>query len=141
MTESGRYRWLRAVGLVGAVYFVVGIAFGALANLSATGGMRVAWRLAAWLFSAAAFAAQIAYEHFRLRGRAVTVAWHAALAVALGAFALAVAANIHSLSAGASQHRSLLHLALVVWPAVSAVPAFLVALAAASVLAWMRRGR
>jgi hypothetical protein len=61
---------------------------------------------------------------------------HVAAGVALGAFGLAVGANIHELSAGStSQHRHLLLLSLGIWPVVTAVPAFLVALGANVVLA------
>jgi len=126
--------------LFGIVYLVVGITFAALASSSVSTQMRVTWRLAAWLVSAAAFAAHIAYEHSRLRGSPARVAARACVAVALGAFALAVAANVHGYTAASSHQRSLLLLALVVWPALTAVPAFLVALAAAAVLARTRRG-
>jgi len=121
------------------VYPVVGIGFAALANPSASNQMRVTWRLAAWLVSAAAFAAHIGYEHFRLRDPPLRAAWHVAVAVALGAFALAVWVNVHA-RLGASSHQSpRAPLALVVFPAVTGAPAFVVALAAVSVLARTRR--
>ena len=119
---------------MGAVYGVAGIGFGALAGWAPSPQMREAWRLAAWLTSAAAFAAHIGYEHFRLRSSPRTTAWHAAAAVAVGAFALAVAANVHALRVAPSYNR-LLAVALVVWPAMTAAPAFVVALAAAAGLA------
>jgi purine-cytosine permease-like protein len=75
--------------LVGAVYLAAGIGFGALAAGSASQQIRVTWRLAAWLASAAAFAAHIGYEHFRRRNPPRATAWHTPLAFALGAFALA----------------------------------------------------
>ena len=125
--------------LVGVVYFVAGIGFGALAGWSASSQMRTIWRLAAWLTSAAAFAAHIGYEHFRLRSSPRTTALHSSVAAALGAFALAVAANLHAQWAASGNHR-LLTLALALWPALTAVPAFVVALAAAAVLARMRLG-
>jgi hypothetical protein len=59
------------------------------------------------------------------------------MAVALGAFGLAVAANIHSLQAGTG-NRQLLALALVIWPIMTFVPAFVVALAVAFGLARIR---
>jgi hypothetical protein len=121
------------------VYLVAGVAFGTLAGWSGSNQMRVAWRLAAWVISTAAFAAHIAYEHARLRSPPRTTALHASLAVALGAFALAVAANVHALAASSQQHALALALALVLWPVVTALPAFMVALAAAAGLAWMAR--
>jgi hypothetical protein len=63
---------------------------------------------------------------------------HAAIAVAIGAFALALAGMIHSMSAGSSTRPAWL-LALVLWPAFTAIPAFLVALMAAAVLARLPR--
>jgi len=92
-----------------------------------------AWRLAAWMVSGVAYAAHIGYEHFKLRSSPRSTAVHVAVAVAIGAFALAVAGMIHSLST-ASTIRPVWLLALVIWPAVSAVPAFLGALVAGAVL-------
>jgi hypothetical protein len=58
-----------------------------------------------------------------------------AVGVALGAFGLAVGANIHSLSiAFTTQHQQLLLLSLGIWPVMTAVPAFLVALGANVIL-------
>ena len=135
-------RWLRAVLLVGVVYLVVGVTFATLAGRSGSGQMRGVWRLVAWVVSAAAFAAHIGYEHFRLRHPPRRTALHAALAAALGAFGLAVAANVHRYSAASNDQRSFgLTLALVAWPALCGLPAFVVALAAASGLALVRRRR
>jgi hypothetical protein len=114
---------------VGLGYALVGIVFAV-----PTSHVR-AWRLAAWAVSAVGFAAHIAYERFRLRSPPGSAALHVALAAALGAFGLAVGANIHSLSAGADdRHRLLLLLSLAIWPVITAVPAFLVALVASVVL-------
>ena len=136
MDESRQPRWYRWVILLGVVYLVVGLTFGALAGGSSN-RMR-AWRLSAWLTSAAAFLAHIWHEHFRLRHSPATTAMHASLAVGLGAFGLAVAANIHALRSG-SAHQVALALSLVAWPLLTAVPAFVVALAAAALLS-LRRG-
>ena len=138
MEESGRKRWVRAVILTGMVYAVVGIAFAAFAGWSASNQMRASWRLAAWVISAGAFAAHVWYERLRLRHSALTTALHTSLAVASGAFALATAANVHGQGMALDDHRRLAF-ALVTWPAVTAVPAFLVALVAAAGLC--RRGQ
>ncbi len=122
---------------VGSLYLVAGIAFGTLAGQAASHQMRVTWRLAAWVISAAAFAAHIAYEQIRLRSSRRTTAVHASLGAALGAFALAVAANVHAQAA--SVHQPSHTLALVLWPVLTALPAFVVALAAAAGLALARR--
>src|SRR5207244_76981 len=129
MGESSRHPWVRVVVLLGVVYAFVGIIFA-----SPAGPVKV-WRLAAWVVSAFAYAAHIGYERFRLRNPPRSVALHVALAVALGAFGLAVGANIHSLSLGSTnEHRRLLLLALGLWPIITALPAFLVALVAGWVL-------
>ena len=129
MGESPRRTWVRAVVLLGIGYALVGIVFAV-----PTSHVR-AWRLAAWAVSAVGYAAHIAYERFRLRNSPGSAALHVALAVALGAFGLAVGANIHSLSAGSvNQHRQLLLLSLGIWPVMTALPAFLVAFGASVVL-------
>ena len=115
--------------ILGFVYAFVGIVFAVPAD-----HVKV-WRLAAWVASAFAYAAHICYERFRLRNSPRSAALHVALAVALGSFGLAVGANIHSLSVGStSEHRRLLLLALALWPIITALPAFLVALGASWVL-------
>ena len=138
MAASARRRWLIAVLVAGAIYLLSGIAFGALAGRAETSQLRVAWRLAAWGISAGAFAVHIGYERIRLRHSSGRTALHVALAAALAAFGLAVAANLHALRA-AEGNRRLLAIALVAWPVLTAVPAFLVALATAAGLGLMRR--
>jgi hypothetical protein len=132
VNASGRQVWVPAALLVGIVYFLVGRGFALPSS-----HVRV-WRLAAWVVSGGAYAAHIAYEHFKLRNPPRTSALHVALAVAIGAVALAVAGMIHSLSTTSTALSAWL-LALVIWPAVTAAPAFLGALVAAAVLA--RRAR
>src|SRR5436190_1148960 len=119
-----RPRSRRMVVLLGGIgYALVGIAFAVPAT------HLQAWRLAAWVVSAIGFAAHIAYERFRLRNSPSAAALHVAVAVALGAFGLAVGANIHSLFiVSSNQHRWLLLLALLLWPLITAIPAFVVAL-------------
>jgi hypothetical protein len=97
------------------------------------------WRLAAWLTCAVAFAIHIGVEHFRLRSSPRTTALHASASVALGAFGIAAAANIHALTAGTGDRRRLA-LALAIWPIMTGVPAFVVALVAAAGFVRMRLG-
>ncbi len=75
----------RTAILIGVLYSVIGIVFALPTN-----HVRM-WRLAAWVVSAIVFAAHIAYEHFRLGNSPRATALHTALAVAVGAFGLAVA--------------------------------------------------
>ena len=130
MDESRRRSWVPMAVTLGVGYAAVGAG-------SAVPVTHVhAWRLAAWAVSAFGFAAHIAYERFRLQNSPGPAARHIALAVALGGFGLAVGANVHSLIAGSSsQHRQLLRLSLVIWPLITALPAFAVAFVVNVVLA------
>jgi hypothetical protein len=130
MDNSDRQRWLGAAMLVGAIYLAVAIATGTLAGSAASDQMRFIWRLSAFVMGAVVFAAHVGYEHFRLRNAARSTAWHASVAVAFGAFALALMANIHDLGS-ASGYRPRMLIALVAWPLLTAVPAFILALAVA----------
>jgi hypothetical protein len=133
MDASSRQAWVRVALLLGLVYFVIGRLFALPSNQG-----RV-WRLAAWLISGAAYAAHIWYEHSRLRSSPRSTALHVAVGVAIGGFALAVAGMLQSLST-ASVIRPTWLLALVVFPAVTGVPAFLGALLAATMLRRLGRG-
>jgi hypothetical protein len=133
--------WLPMASLVSIAYPVVGVAFAALANPSASSEMRVFWRLAAWLVSAGVAAAHLGYEHFRLRSSPFRAALHVAGAVAAGAFLLAVWVNVHAHWVALSHQSPLAPLALVVFPVVTGVPAFVVARVAVFILARMRGSR
>lgn len=115
--------WLGVALLAGVVYFLIGW-------LTTFPGNQRFWRPAAWALSALVYTAHIWYEHFRRRGAGLSTSWHAALAVAIGGFVLAVAGPLRSHGV----HLNTL-LALIVFPGVTAIPAFLVALAATAVLA------
>ena len=138
MDISSRKRWFRTAILLGALYFVFGVAFAAFASRSGSNSMRETWNRLGFVASAIAFALHIGYEHFRLRNSPLITASHVSIAVALGAFALAVSANIHGYRVGSSNRR-LLAIALLAWPAITAIPAFLVALVAAAGLGLRRR--
>ncbi len=127
MNASSRQPWIRAAFLAGVAYFLVGKAFTLPADHVQ------AWRIAAWIVSFAIYAAHIGYEHFRLRSSARSTALHVAVGVAIGGFALAAAGLIRSLS-GTSSLRPVWLLALVLWPVFTAIPAFLGALVAGTVL-------
>lgn len=127
----------RVVILFGLVYLVVGVCF---PNPSASNKFQFAWRLGAWLTCALAFAIHIGIEHFRFRNPPQRTALHASASVSLGAFALAAAANIHALRTGTG-NQLLLALALVIWPIIAGVPAFLVALVVAALLTHLRSNK
>ena len=119
--------------VVAIVYAVVGIVTAALAGAAVSTQMRTGWRLAAWLLSLAAFIGHVAYEQLRLKSAVRATAAHAAAAVALGAFALAAAGPVRG-HWGASDFWRASLLSLPLWPVITGVPAFLVALVAATVL-------
>ena len=121
--------------LLGGVYFIVGVVFGELARWAGSEQGQLGWRLTAWVVSAFVFAAHIAHEHFRLRTRATVLALHAALAAALGAFLLAAAATLHAVRLTSHAPLWLYLLALVLWPLMTGVPAFVAAFVGAKVLA------
>ena len=127
MDHSGRQRWLSAATLLGLLYLSIGLLSSALAAAATSHRMGSFWRVSAFVASAVVFAAHVAYEHFRLRGTARRTDWHTSVAVAFGAFALALAANMHDLGS-ASGYRPRMLIALVAWPLLTAVPAFVVAL-------------
>ena len=127
MDTSRRQGWVGPALLLGVVYSLIGIVF-ALPTEHV-----LVWRLAAWMVSGGAYVAHIAYEHLRLRNSPRLTALHVAVAVAIGALGLAVAATVHELLT-ASHYRLSLLLAFLAWPIITALPAFLVALAAGTVL-------
>jgi hypothetical protein len=118
--------WIRAAILLGVAYIVIG-------RVPVPADHVQAWRLAAWAISAVVYAWHIWYEHFGLRNSPRLAAAHVALAVAIGGFGLAVAGLIHSLSGGTGIRPAWL-IAIVVWPVMLAIPAFLGAYVAGSVL-------
>ena len=132
MNASRRKAWLLPALLFGVAYFLIGRVF-ALPTDHVQ-----AWRIAAWLVCGVLYAAHIGYEHFKLQSAPRFPAMHVAVAVAIGAFGLALAGMIHSLSTAPGIRPAWL-LALVAWPAVTAVPAYLGALVAGVVL--QRRSR
>jgi hypothetical protein len=130
---------VRAVLYLGVVYLAAGMLFGTLAGQAASTQVRVAWRWAAWVVSAIAFGAHIVYEQVRLRSSPRIAALHVSAAAGLGAFGLAVAANVHAHPVSPYQHSLLLVLSLAIWPVMTALPAFVVALVAAILFARARR--
>jgi vacuolar-type H+-ATPase subunit I/STV1 len=138
METPDRRPWFRMAILLGAVYFVFGVAFAAFASWSGTSTMRETWNRLGFVASAIAFALHIGYEQFRLRHSPLITASHVAMAVALGAFALAVRANIHGYRVD-SNNKRLLAFALIAWPVITAIPGFVVALVAATGLSRARR--
>jgi ABC-type amino acid transport system permease subunit len=99
------------------------------------------WRLAAWAVSGVIYISHIAYEQFRLRNSRVATSVHAALAAALGGFLLAVGATVHAALTPTHAPYWRFRLALVVWPIITGVPAFFVALVITVVLGYVSKRR
>jgi hypothetical protein len=132
MDATRRQRWLGVAMVIGVLYGIVGIVFAWPSN-----GVRL-WRLAAWIVCGALYAVHIGWEHFRYGNRALAAASHVAAAVAVGGLVLAVAATIHRVLAVSPTPYWRFLIALVVWPMITAAPAFVVALLANLVLARLR---
>ena len=133
MDASVQRRTLWIVLLFAAVYLVIGIAFAAFSDLATKTAMHLMWRRLAWLVSGVAFAAHMAYEHFQRGSPPRMTAIHSSIAAALGAGGLAVAANLHERMA-ASRYRPSIAIALLAWPLLTVVSAFVVAMVGATVL-------
>ena len=118
--------WTRVL-IVGFAYAVVGIGFTELSKRFATDQVR-AWRLAAWMVSAVIYGAHFLVERSKVERRAVEVALQLTLAVALGAFLLALAAGVHAMFVVSHAPFWLYAVALIAWPIFTGVPAFIVAL-------------
>lgn len=118
-------KWVRAAAIAALVYPIVGISFALPLHSASSHRSIVAWRLAAWIASAATFAIHLAYEHWRLRSTPLRGALHAAAAVAVGAFLLAVWINGRGLWDASAHHSPLAPLALVLFPVITGLPAFL----------------
>ena len=132
--QSTASRWIVSAGVL---YLAAGLISGELAGRAASQSERVGWRWAAWAVSGAAFAAHVILE-LQAHGNIRQTAWRAALAAGLGAFGLAAAANLHALQVSTSPP-TLLVLSLLIWPAMTIGPAFLVALVLARVATALRR--
>ena len=114
--------WISIAILVGVVYSAIGILF-AVPNTHMQ-----AWRFAAWIMSAIVYATHIWYEYFRLRNSGKSTALHVATAVGIGGLGVAMGALVHSLLAPPNYSRWRFGLALILWPVLTGLPAFVVAL-------------
>jgi hypothetical protein len=129
----------RGVLLVAALYLSVGILAAELAREAASHEMVLVWRWAAWVVSGFAFGAHVIYEQVHVRSSSKITAFHVSSAAGLGAFGLAVAANVHAELVSPQQHPRFLAWSLAIWPAITVLPAFAVALVAAILLARARQ--
>src|SRR5262249_48365476 len=113
MTAPTRLSWLVLVILAGGSYGSFGLVF------SFPSTHVHMWRLAAWGVSGLVYAVHIGYEQYRLGNSPLATALHVAMAVALGAFLLAVGATVHSAMVPSHVPQSRFRIALVIWPIVT----------------------
>jgi hypothetical protein len=130
-------RWLRTVIPFGVAYVVVGIVTADLAGSAGSARARSAWRLAAWGVSALLFGSQLVAERIRFKNTTLRSALHTSAAVALGALALAAAGPVRAHWGTDTQQRAVM--ALLLWPALTGIPSFLVALGAGAALSALGR--
>jgi hypothetical protein len=127
MKNSDGPRWYNAAIIVGVLYFAITVTTGAVAALVESDRAQFLWRLSAFIFCGLVFLGHIAFEQFRVHSTPKATACHTSIAVAIGALALAISANMNDLFF-ASGYRWRMLLALVLWPILTAVPAFVSAL-------------
>lgn len=128
-----------AVLFVAALYLSAGVLAAELAREAPSHLMLLVWRWAAWVISAITFGGHILYEQVRLRSSPKITASRVSSAAGLGAFGLAAAANVHTELISPQQHSHLLVWSLAIWPIITALPAFVVALVAAILFARARQ--
>lgn len=133
MSDIGRWRWLVPAAIAGVLYLAAGTISAALAAEAQPWPMQFLARVSAFGVSAVILALHVAYERLRMHSSTMTAAWHGAVGAALGGLALALMANIHDLGSAAG-YRPRMLVALVAWPFLTAVPAFVVALVVAAVV-------
>jgi hypothetical protein len=135
MPNRRQNNWIR-ITVLGVVYFVIG--YGSTLFDQPFSGQVHFWRLAAWVASALVYFAHFAYEYGHLRNSPATTAIHVGLAVAIGGFFLAAAAMTHA--ALVTEHAPFRRflVALVAWPLITGVPAFLVTVVIAAALRWLK---
>jgi hypothetical protein len=127
MEAPARKRWLLPALVIGVLYFLIGAGFSAFARWDGSIATHETWNRLAFLVSGIVFLIHLGHEHFRLRHSPRITATHVAIAVAIGAFGLALMANTNDLSSP-SGYRPRMLVALPTWPLLTGVPAFIVAL-------------
>ena len=113
------------------LYGLVGWGTAALARSAAgSAGVKV-WRLTAWLSSVVIFVGHILYDRYKLSDSASRTARMAAFSVMIAVFALAIIGPVLAHRNSADFWRSGV-LSVLLWPLLTGIPAFIVALAIAS---------
>jgi len=129
-TTVGRKTWLGPALVTAAGYAVIG-AFPAWATRAGVPPSTQFWRYTAWGLSSVLFAAHIWFESTRPQPRK-SAALHPTVAVMIATALLAASAIVHNLGRGPM--RPMMWLAFVIWPVLTGIGSFLVALLVLAVL-------
>ena len=125
--ERERRHWLSIALVVAVAYPLIGVVFALFDSSAGPAPIRF-WRVAAWVACAVFFVGHLVFEHRRAGSSPKGAAGRASLAVALGAFVLAIWVLVHSRWVGNTSQSPLAPLALVLFPLVTGAPAFLAGL-------------
>lgn len=125
MSSAVRHTPPGTILLASSGYVIAGTATAFLAQAAPSAAAVQGWRLTAWLLSLAVFGLHFAIER---RGQVPrrSVAGHVALAVAIGALAVAALGPIRT-HWGQPHQMRLAALSLLAWPVLTGLPAFAVA--------------
>ena len=124
---------MRIFAFAAVTYCVVGLTVRWLAASAASDQLRnLSWP-AAWVISAAVFGAHVVHVSRRTHTSLVLGAAHVSLAVAAAAVILAALGLVRTLW-GDPDRQTAAFFSLLIWPAVTAVPAFVLALAGGVIL-------
>lgn len=123
--------------LAGVAYVIAGAGTATLSRVASSPASARSWRLAAWLLSLAIFVTHFIIERKR-RSQPSSVAARVAIAVAIGAFGVAMLGPVRA-HWGEAGRLKLTLLSIVAWPVITGVPAFVVALIGGLALDRLRR--
>jgi hypothetical protein len=124
--------WMTGVFVTGILYVVISRVF------SWPRENAIAWRWATWIVAGIIFIVHILAEHFGSRSAPKLVATRAALGVGIGAVLVALAGLTTTLMGGNAVEWGKWALAFVGFPAITAIPAFVVAFLLAKLLSRRR---
>ena len=125
-------RWLLTVIPFVGAYVVVGLGTAQFASSAASVQGRTVWRLMAWGLGLLVYSAQLFVERIHFNNTTLRSALYTSVAVALGALALAAAGPVRTHWGTASQQLALTSLLL--WPVLTGLPSFVLALGVGAVL-------
>jgi uncharacterized membrane protein len=140
MNQMKNFKYIKRVISFGIIYLVIGILSAFVTNPMESTGMQTALRLLALAFAIAAFVYHIRLNLFHSNQSVLKAAINAAIATAFGTFLLAVLANINSILTEA-ENKNQMPLALIIWPVVTGLLAFLSGFVVAKIFSFIRSRR